>query len=234
MCEQFTRDMDIRALLADPTERRNTIIAVALIATAVAVLAFGAGPGGIFRSSAAHAAVTPAGSGLQPGVMTASAEPGASSGMDTGGSGGGMAMGGGSSGGATGTPAATGQPSPAPATCPGLATAVLDPFVVHFRAAHLERSPSQQVSDLSNVDQYTKTHTVLFEQMLDPLFRLMLAAPDGLDPFVVHFKAAHLERSPSQQAGDLMNVDQYTKTHTVLFEQMLDPTFGVLTGSSGC
>ena len=47
-------------------------------------------------------------------------------------------------------------------------------------------------------------------------------------------RASRPTGSPSQQVSDLSNVDQYTKTHTVLFEKMLDPTFGALTGSSGC
>jgi hypothetical protein len=231
--------MDLRALFNDPTERRNSLIALALIATAVAVLAFGAGPGSILRPSAAHGA-TPGDTGLAPGVMTAETEPAPpSSGTGSNGDGGDdMAMGGGGAGdstdgGAT-SPSASTTGEPAPATCPALADAVLTPFVVHFKAAHLERSPSEQATDLTNVDQYTKTHTVLFENMLDPIFRLMLAAPDGLDPFVVHFRAAHTERSPAQQVADASNADQYTKTHTVLFENMLDPTLGVLTGTTGC
>src|SRR4051794_17755450 len=36
-----------------------------------------------------------------------------------------------------------GATQPPPASCPGLTEAVLDPFVVHFKAAHMERSPSQ-------------------------------------------------------------------------------------------
>jgi len=44
----------------------------------------------------------------------------------------------------------------------------IDPFVAHFDHAHLEESPGQQASDLTNTDQYVKTHTVLIEQMLAP------------------------------------------------------------------
>jgi plastocyanin len=49
-----------------------------------------------------------------------------------------------------------------------------------------------------------------------------------LTPFVVHLDHAHLGESPAQQAGDLMNLNQYTLTHTVLVENMLSPLFTVL------
>ena len=55
-----------------------------------------------------------------------------------------------------------------------------------------------------------------------------------LAPFVTHFDHAHLEESPAQQAGDLLNVNQYVKTHTVLIEDMTAPATGTLTGTYGC
>jgi amicyanin len=130
-----------------------------------------------------------------------------------------------SSGGSASSPAS-------PASCSGLSESVLAPFVVHFDKAHLERSPGGQVSDALNVDQYAKTHTVLFEAMLAPLFHLVQSAPSGLNPFVVHFDKAHLERSPAEQVSDALNADQYAKTHTVLFEAMLAPTTGAVAGTS--
>ncbi|WP_163511626.1 cupredoxin domain-containing protein [Fodinicola acaciae] len=42
-------------------------------------------------------------------------------------------------------------------------------FLQHVYAAHLEASPNQQVSDIANLDQYVKTHTVLIENMIKPL-----------------------------------------------------------------
>ena len=111
---------------------------------------------------------------------------------------------------------------------------MVDPFVVHFDKAHLETSPGQQAAQALNVDQYTKTHTVLFEMMLAPLFKMVEAAPQGLDPFVVHFDKAHLETSPGQQVEQALNVDQYAKTHTVLVEDMLAPSSDVVTGSGSC
>ena len=43
------------------------------------------------------------------------------------------------------------------------------------------------------------------------------------EPFVTHMDHAHLEESPSQQAADLGDPDQYVHTHTVLMEQMTAP-----------
>ncbi|MGH3851556.1 MAG: hypothetical protein ACRDRT_18010, partial [Pseudonocardiaceae bacterium] len=44
-------------------------------------------------------------------------------------------------------------------------------------------------------------------------------APVG--PLMKHLQAAHLEESPSQMVADLLNLDQYTLTHTVLVNNML-------------
>jgi hypothetical protein len=52
--------------------------------------------------------------------------------------------------------------------------------------------------------------------MLNPLFNLILALPNGLKPLIDHLDRAHLEESPDQQAADLANVNQYVLTHTVL------------------
>ncbi|GHE83886.1 copper-binding protein [Amycolatopsis deserti] len=44
-----------------------------------------------------------------------------------------------------------------------------------------------------------------------------------LTPIMDHIKAAHLETSPGQQVADILNLDQYIKTHTVWLEQVLAP-----------
>ncbi|HEX4345066.1 MAG TPA: cupredoxin family copper-binding protein [Solirubrobacteraceae bacterium] len=50
-------------------------------------------------------------------------------------------------------------------------------------------------------------------------------------PFIDHIDSAHLERSPFGQVRDLMNVDAYTLTHTVLVEDMLAPLVPTLMGT---
>ncbi|XVV03751.1 cupredoxin domain-containing protein [Actinosynnema sp. CA-248983] len=46
---------------------------------------------------------------------------------------------------------------------------VLEPFIAHLKAAHLQTSPLQQVNDALAFDNYVKQHTVLLDRMLTPL-----------------------------------------------------------------
>ncbi|GAB3394871.1 cupredoxin domain-containing protein [Amycolatopsis echigonensis] len=102
---------------------------------------------------------------------------------------------------------------------------VLQPILDHIKAAHLEESPGQQATDLLNLDQYIKTHTVWLESVLKPAFdgSADKVVTDTLAPIIAHIKAAHLEESPGQQVTDLLNLDQYIKTHTVWLENVLTP-----------
>lgn len=117
----------------------------------------------------------------------------------------------------------TGQP---PTSC--VPKEALEPFIAHLKAAHLQRSPLQQVTDALAFDQYVKSHTVLLGQMLDPALDSALGG-DVLAPLIAHIKAAHLETSPLQQVDDALAFDQYIKSHTVMLEQMLDPVFAQAT-----
>ncbi len=136
-------------------------------------------------------------------------------------------------------------PSSTPTTCtssPGLAAGTVDPFEQHFDAAHLERSPAEQVQDAGDVSTYVRVHTALVEAMAQP----SLSAGDeatavlqkALAPFLAHVYAAHLEQSPSQQAAALMDPSTYTLSHTVLLEQMLKPVLDwvqeLLAGKQTC
>jgi hypothetical protein len=132
---------------------------------------------------------------------------------------------------ATGT--MPGHDAPAPGSgCNGsLLTATLMPLSEHLDHAHFERSPQQQASDIESYDQYTKTHTVLVETMTQPARDDLFLVSDGsLTPLVQHLDHAHFERSPQQQAGDIESYDQYTKTHTVLVETILQPTLTAVSG----
>ncbi|HEX4702788.1 MAG TPA: cupredoxin family copper-binding protein [Pseudonocardiaceae bacterium] len=108
-------------------------------------------------------------------------------------------------------------------TC--LVSGILTPFIQHVNSAHLGESLGQQAQDLLNLNQYVQTHTVLIENMLNPLTNggLVTVLNGVLTPLVQHIDSAHLGESPGQQAQDLLNVDQYVKTHTVLIENMLAP-----------
>jgi len=112
--------------------------------------------------------------------------------------------------------------------CEGLMAAE-NALLQHIYAGHLEESPGQQVQDALNVDQYVKTHTVLAENLVKPL----VGSLNGmLDTFLQHVYAGHLEESPGQQVQDILNIDEYAKTHTVLVENLLKPLIG--TDISGC
>lgn len=64
----------------------------------------------------------------------------------------------------------TTHPSPTTGTPECVKKEALAPFIAHLKAAHLETSPLQQVQDALAFDNYIKAHTVLLEQMLDPVF----------------------------------------------------------------
>lgn len=54
------------------------------------------------------------------------------------------------------------------------------------------------------------------------------------EPLMTHLNKAHLETSPGQQVADLLSVDQYVKTHTVLAESIAAPTLDKTTGTTAC
>ncbi|MFJ8910862.1 plastocyanin/azurin family copper-binding protein [Amycolatopsis sp. NPDC102389] len=120
-------------------------------------------------------------------------------------------------------------PHSMPPTTPGggscVPKGVLQPIIDHVKAAHLQTSPGQQVQDILNLDQYIKTHTVWLETVLAPVLdgSADKVVADTLAPIVAHLKSAHLETSPGQQVTDLLNLDQYIKTHTVWLETVLTP-----------
>jgi hypothetical protein len=129
----------------------------------------------------------------------------------------------------TAVPAHGGAPG---GECNGaLVTATLMPFSEHMNHAHFQRSPQQQASDIADADTYTKTHTVLVQNMSQPGRDDLFAISDGsMTPFVQHMYHAHFERSPMQQADDVAQADQYVKLHTVLAEHMLAPTLTAVSG----
>ncbi|MGW7208127.1 cupredoxin domain-containing protein [Streptomyces sp. NPDC054837] len=142
----------------------------------------------------------------------------------------------------TGTPTAT--PTTAPTATPtggsgdggdGQCADVQDvllPILQHLNAAHLERSPGQQVQDALALDSYIKTHTVWIESILTPLTSGGGAvADDTLGVLLDHINKAHLEESLGQQVTDLLNPDSYVKMHTVWAEHLLAPTESFVTGS---
>ncbi|QWF78863.1 cupredoxin domain-containing protein [Amycolatopsis sp. CA-230715] len=123
------------------------------------------------------------------------------------------------------TPTHTMPPPPPPGSGSCVPKGVLQPIIDHIKSAHLEESLGQQVGDLLNLDQYIKTHTVWLETVLAPVLdgSADKVLTDTLAPIIAHIKSAHLEESLGQQVGDLLNLDQYIKTHTVWLESVLTP-----------
>jgi plastocyanin len=133
----------------------------------------------------------------------------------------------------TPTPTTGGSPMPMPMPMPtttacGGVQAALNTFLQHVYAGHLGESVGQQVGDISNVNQYVLTHTVLVANMLKPL---VAGGEDALNTFLQHVYAGHLGESVGQQAQDILNLNQYVNTHTVLVENMLKPLLG---GAGAC
>lgn len=95
----------------------------------------------------------------------------------------------------------------------------------HIQFAHLQTAPGQQAADLLSLDQYIKTHTVLAQNMAQPIFDGVVtdASAKSLDLLMAHIQNAHLQESPGQQAADILSLDQYVKTHTVLIGDMVAP-----------
>ncbi|WP_158881392.1 cupredoxin domain-containing protein [Amycolatopsis anabasis] len=120
--------------------------------------------------------------------------------------------------------------TPAPGG-PCVPKAVLQPIIDHIKTAHLETSLGQQVQDILNLDQHLKTHTVWLETVLKPVFdgSVDKVLVDTLKPILDHIKTAHLETPLGQQVADLLNLDQYLKTHTVWLENVLTPLLGQAT-----
>lgn len=115
-----------------------------------------------------------------------------------------------------------GTPVTSTPTCQGLSAAE-QKFLLHVYAGHLGESVSQQAGDILNVNQYALTHTVLVSGMLQSLVG---GLTDAENTFLAHVYAGHLGESVSQQAADILNVDQYAKTHTVLISKMAQSLIG--------
>lgn len=124
-------------------------------------------------------------------------------------------------------PAAATRTTETCTTSPGLVPGTARPFEQHFDAAHVQRSPAEQVQDASDASTYAKVHLALVQAMAQPSLaqgdRATTVLQQALAPFLAHLAAAHLEQSPAQQVAALLDPDTYTLSHTVLVEQMLAP-----------
>ncbi|MFF1568690.1 plastocyanin/azurin family copper-binding protein [Streptomyces sp. NPDC058293] len=158
---------------------------------------------------------------------------GGSTGGSTGGSGSGGSTGG-HSGGSTGGSSSggtSGGGDDGDGECHSVQQVLL-PILQHINSAHLEESPGQQVQDALKLDSYLKMHTVWLEAVLTPAVNGGGNIADNtLSVILQHVNSAHLEEPLSQQVADILNPDQYVKTHTVWAEHLLAPTTDYLNNS---
>jgi L-fucose mutarotase/ribose pyranase (RbsD/FucU family) len=94
---------------------------------------------------------------------------------------------------------------------------------VHLQGAHLQTPVGQQVTEALDVDSYVQTHTILAQHMLAPAYTTLSSALNSLAPFWVHLQGADLQTPVGQQVTEVLDVDSYVQTHTVLVEKMLEP-----------
>jgi plastocyanin len=130
----------------------------------------------------------------------------------------------------TATTSPTASPTSSSGTCTGAVTDIFNTILQHIYTAHLERSPSQQVSDALALDQYIKTHTAWVQMILQSGADSAQKFLQGLIPLLQHLYTAHLERSLADQVADALNLNQYLLTHLVLVEDILKPGVGGLLG----
>jgi hypothetical protein len=123
------------------------------------------------------------------------------------------------------------RPVASSATAPSAADPVsgaVDPFVAHLKAAHFNRGVGGQVQDISELDDWSKTHEALVRQMLD--YEVGPASALGTAPvtsvFMQHMDNAHWNRSPMGQASDIANFDSWNKSHLAMIRMMADPFVG--------
>lgn len=229
-------------------DRRSVVTAAILVGLVVLLLGFGSGIGAVWERDASSSAAAAPSSTSVPRGLSSAVRPGESPSTRGG------RVGAGPVGGSTTSPPTTSAHHPAgsttsttsattttdaprgagpPCDTTDLVAAIAGPFWAHFEAAHLETSPGQQAADAADVDRYVLTHTVLVEHMLAPVVELVLALTEAPDPFIAHVDAAHLETSVGHQIAEVLQVDQYVRTHSVLVEQMLDPAASAVT-ATGC
>jgi len=101
----------------------------------------------------------------------------------------------------------------------------------YYCAVHPDMVGQVVVTGSSTTPAPTPTPSPTTDPMPMPTPSACGGANASVDAFLQHFYAAHLETSPLQQAKDAASVDQYTKTHTVLAENMLKPLIG---GQGSC
>jgi plastocyanin len=98
-----------------------------------------------------------------------------------------------------------------------------DVVLAHLDAAHWNRSPSEQVANIANFDTWARNHVALGRTALEPVVGqdsvLGRAAVTG--PVFAHLDAAHWYRTPAGQVADVLDLEQWLRSHAALAETVL-------------
>ncbi|HEY2831915.1 MAG TPA: cupredoxin family copper-binding protein [Sporichthyaceae bacterium] len=96
-------------------------------------------------------------------------------------------------------------------------------FMQHMDAAHWNRSPMEQASDISNFDTWNKSHLAMFRMMLDPFVgkNSALGAAPGTGVFMQHMDAAHWSKSVNGQVTDIVDdAPTWISSHQAMLQMM--------------
>jgi plastocyanin len=96
-------------------------------------------------------------------------------------------------------------------------------FMAHMDAAHWNRSPMGQVSDISNFDSWNKSHLAMMRMMLDPFVgkNSALGTAPGTSVFMQHMDAAHWNQSLNAQVSAITDdAPAWLASHQAMMQMM--------------
>lgn len=96
-------------------------------------------------------------------------------------------------------------------------------FLQHMDAAHWNRSPLGQVSDISNFDSWNKSHLAMFRIMFDDVVgkESALGKAPGTGVFMQHMDAAHWNQSLNAQGAAITDdFSNWLAGHVAMFQAM--------------
>jgi len=96
-------------------------------------------------------------------------------------------------------------------------------FMQHMDAAHWNRSPMGQASDIADFDSWNKSHLALFRMMFDPFVgkSSALGTAPGTSVFMQHMDAAHWNKSLNGQGTDIIDdFPAWVASHQAMVQMM--------------
>jgi hypothetical protein len=96
-------------------------------------------------------------------------------------------------------------------------------FLQHMDAAHWNRSPMGQLSDIVNFDSWNKAHLAMFRMMFDDVVGKdsTLGRAPGTGVFMQHMDAAHWNQSLNEQGAAITDdFSNWMAAHMAMFQAM--------------